>query len=159
MRSMTHSVEKLPIHLKNMQSVHFEAGNEDTALQLALQKESKLTAWFKLNSSDPYATQFLYPEVPVHYKWSDNKWIRRKINYKVITRLVHVSPRDRERYHLRVLLLNVPGATSFNDLLTFDNIVYTSFQQVCKARHLIDDDAVWERTLQEAITADSPKQL
>ena len=36
MRSMTHSVEKLPIHLKNMQSVHFEAGNEDTALQVAL---------------------------------------------------------------------------------------------------------------------------
>ena len=65
--------------LQNMQFVHFEARNEGAALQLALQKDSKLTAWFKLNSSDPYATQFLYPEIPVHYKWSDNKWKKREV--------------------------------------------------------------------------------
>ena len=57
-----------------------------------------------------------------------------------------------------MLLLNVPGATSFSDLLTYNNTVYTSFQQVCKAQHFTDH-VVCERTLEKAVTTDSSKQL
>ena len=112
-------------------------------------KRTKLTAWFTLNSSDE---QFLYT-------WSDNKWKRRKRNHKVVTRLYHVSPRDVERYHLHILLLNVPAATSFDDLLSYEGVVCSSFQESCKLRHLIHDDSVWERTIEEASVAGSPYHL
>ena len=159
MRSSTYSVDRLPIHIPGMQSVFFKPGEEDEALEASMEKENLLTAWFTLNSSDEHARQFLYTEIPLHYTWSDNKWKRRKRNHKVVTRLYHVSPRDVERYHLRILLLNVPAATSFDDLLSYEGVVCSSFQESCKLRHLIHDDSVWERTIEEASVAGSPYHL
>ena len=69
------------------------------------------------------------------------------------------QPRDVERYHLRILLLNVPGALSFDDLRTVDRVVHPSFQEACKARYLIHHDSVWEQTIQEACVAGLPAQL
>ena len=159
MRSSTYSVDWLPIHIPDMQSVFFKPGEEDEALEAAMEKETKLTAWFTLNSSDEHARQFLYTEILLHYTWSDNKWKRRKRNHKVVTRLYHVSPRDVERYHLCILLLNVPAATSFDDLLSYEGVVCSSFQESCKLRHLIHNDSVWERTIEEASVAGSPYHL
>ena len=55
MRSSTYSVDRLPIHIPHMQSVFFKPGEEDEALEAAMEKETKLTAWFTLNSSDEHA--------------------------------------------------------------------------------------------------------
>ena len=75
-------------------------------------------------------------------------------------RLVSVSPPDIERYHLRVLLLLVPGAISYEDLLTApDGTVCTTFQEACNKRNLLDNDNVWVSTLADAVTTQSPKQL
>jgi hypothetical protein len=35
---------------------------------------------------------------------------------------VHVSPRDNDRFHLRVLLCNRKGPTSYEDLRTVDGV-------------------------------------
>ena len=63
-----------------------------------------------------------------------------------------VSPRDREKYCLRVLLLHVPGATCYADLRTYDGVCHDSFQAACIARGLLDDDQEWDRALSEAIS-------
>jgi len=66
---------------------------------------------------------------------------------------------DRERYCLRLLLLHVPGASSFEDLRTSDWITFSSFQDAAKCKGLIEDKTVWERTLDDAIIFSMPKQL
>ena len=124
-----------------------------------MQKDSKLTAFFELNSPDPFARQFLYADIPLHYCWSDNQWNKRKRNQKIFTRLFHFSPRETERFHLRLLLLNYPGPTSFDDLLTNNGIFSSSFQVSCKERYLIHDDFVWKDTIEEAANAQIPYQL
>ena len=57
------------------------------------------------------------------------------------------------------MLLHVAGATSFDDLLTYENRHYDNFQEPCKARHLIDDDSAWSQTLTEASNAGFPSCL
>ena len=74
MKHMTFSVERLPVHLPIMQSVFFKPGDEEAALQQAMQKDSKLTAFFKLCSSDSFAQNLLYVDVPLYYSWSNNQW-------------------------------------------------------------------------------------
>ena len=88
MRSMTFSVERLPVHLPNMQSVFFQPGEEEAALEKALQTDSKLTAFFKLcSSNDPLAKTLLYADVPLHYCWENHAWRKRKNTYKCLTRI------------------------------------------------------------------------
>ena len=159
MRGTSHSVERLPVHLPDMQSIFFQPGDEAEAVATALEKETKLTAWFSLNQTDELARQFLYADIPLHFCWTGNKWQGRKRSRKVVSRLYHVTPKDVERYHLRLLLLNVPGATSFNFLLTVDGVVCKTFQEACRRRNLIHDDSVWKDTLQEASHAGLPHQL
>ena len=60
MNQKTFSVERLPVHLPNMQSVFFRPGEEDEALATALASESKLTAYFKKCASDPFASQWRF---------------------------------------------------------------------------------------------------
>lgn len=70
-----------------------------------------------------------------------------------------VSPSDSERYHLRLLLLHVVGATSFELMKTFNNVIYPTFKAAATARGLILDDLVWKRALEEASSFQMPYQL
>jgi len=79
---------------------------------------------------------------------------------KTIGRMYNVSPSDSERYHLRLLLLYVVGATSFDDLRTYKNITYPpTFKAAATARELILDDVEWQRALEEASSFQMPYQL
>ena len=69
------------------------------------------------------------------------------------------SPREGERYFLRVLLLHVPGATSFEYLKTFNGELLPSFRDACMARRLLQDDTEWANTLEEATLTCMPKQI
>ena len=60
---------------------------------------------------------------------------------------------------LRVLLLNVPGATSFNFLKTYNNTVFPSFREACLARGLLQDDALWLNTINKLILTASPAKI
>ena len=61
-----------------------------------------------------------------------------------------MNPKLGECYYLRLLLHNVRGPTSFENLRTVDSIVYDSFKGACLAFGLLADDKQWEETLQEA---------
>jgi cobalamin biosynthesis Co2+ chelatase CbiK len=69
------------------------------------------------------------------------------------------SPREGERFFLRLLLLHVRGPTSYEELRSVDGELLPSFREACIRRHLLADDNVWEATLREAAAFQMPRQL
>ena len=55
-----------------------------------------------------------------------------------------------ELYYVRLLLITVPGQTSFEDTRTFEGSVYPTSQSVCLARGLLLDDGEYHAVLDEA---------
>lgn len=80
-------------------------------------------------------------------------------NSKIICRLPFISPRQGDLYYLRLLLLHVRGATSFEYLRTFNDQTYRTFLEACRARGLLQDDLEWERCLEEASHSKYPSSL
>jgi len=105
-----------------------------------------------LNKRDPEATKYFYYQIPEHYVWNASKeeWQTRKQSFNTIGRLHQCTPSDGDRFYLRILLCHVKGATSFKDLLTYENITYKTYKEVCLAMGFIKDDAEWIRCLEEA---------
>lgn len=164
MHRNSHSIVKLAVHLPNMQQVFFVPGEEQAAVDRAAESETTLTAWFKLNADNEPARQHLYHEIPTFYVFdaraNPRRWKpRQRGGDKIIARMFSVSPRDAERFHLRLLLLHVPGPTCFEDLRTVDGDVLPTFREACIRRHLLEDDNIWAATLQEAAAFRMPKQL
>ena len=136
MHEQTHSITRLKIHLPNRQSVVFAHGQEENAIANAAVKDNTLTAWFKLNQSDPTARNFLYPEIPEHFTYDHKKrsYHKRK-GYigKVIGRMYSVSATQGELYYMRLLLLNVRGAQSFDMLKSVNGHLYETFKEIGRA--------------------------
>ena len=131
MHDKSHHIERLAIHLPMEQWVQFREGEEFQALELASRKDTSLTAYFKLNEADPEARNLLYQEVGEQYIFSNYKWKKRQRGFgTVISRMYMVSPLDRERYCLRLLLLKRRGCLSFNDLKTIDGTLEETFVQM-----------------------------
>jgi PIF1-like helicase len=70
-----------------------------------------------------------------------------------------VSPNAGERFYLRILLLHVRGATSYEALRTVDGQVCDSFREAARLLHLLDDDMEWDACLTEAVQSQMPRQL
>jgi len=160
MHFQTHTVIRLDCHLPNQQTVFFKEGNEEHIV--ADPKKTKLQAFFQLNVTDVNAREHLYTEIPHHYVWNDKekKWLPRKRGGdKIVTRLYTVSPKNQELFHLRLLLLHVRGPTCFQDLLSFNGVVYDSFLKAAQARGIASNNNEWEETIREAVAVQSPKQL
>ena len=89
-------LEDFDIHLPNKQSVSFTPQN---ILEAESQpKDTKLTAWFKLNTEDNNASQYTYLELPQFYVWNNQKkvWTLRQKNSDVISPAVeHHECRER----------------------------------------------------------------
>ncbi len=114
MSDRSHNIIRLPVHLQYEQNIVFEEGMEKETVESASNKLTHLLVWFKLHQNDENARQYLYTEIPYHYVYQKKKWVKRqRDNDNVITRLYAVNPRDKERFYLRTLLLNVRGALSF----------------------------------------------
>jgi len=101
----------LPIHLENNHNIIFLETAELSKDEL-LNRETMLTAWFKLNQNDEQARQFLYCQIPEHYIYYKMQWIKRRNKVNIITRMYTVSPKDTERFHLRILLQNIRGKSN-----------------------------------------------
>src|SRR6266540_973978 len=54
-----------------------------------------------------------------------------------IGQLHYVHPSTGERYYLRMLLLIVKGACSYEALRTHNNVLFPTFKEACKARGLL----------------------
>ena len=70
-----------------------------------------------------------------------------------------VDTKKRELYFLRELLLNVPGATSYENLRTYNNITYDTFFETAITRNLVKLVNEWKRCLNEACLNQFPYAL
>lgn len=154
--------QRLAIHLPEEQPFSFhELDNAVQVLELELQ-DTTLTAWFNFNELNEDAREYLYIEFPERHVWLDkeNQWkIREKGFGGTIGRIFTISPRQSEKYHLRMLLHHVRGARSFEDLRTVYDIEYATFKEAAAALNLLDTDDEWDRCISEAATYQMPLSL
>ena len=66
-----------------------------------------------------------YLDIPKSYVWKskESEWQKRKKTVsRTISRIHMIQPNDTERFALRLLLLNVTGAMSFENLRTVEGV-------------------------------------
>ncbi|KAG2213750.1 hypothetical protein INT45_001288 [Circinella minor] len=128
------SVKRLDIHLPLEEPIYFDADANVKDLQRsARNRRSTLTDWFALNQCDHEARQYLYSDIHSEYVYNRQRgWYCRSRSHNrgvaPISRMYFVQPRDLEKYSLRLLLLHVPGAISFEDLRTYQDVEYPDFK-------------------------------
>ena len=126
----SHTVQHLPVHLPEQQTVVFDETNGSNIQERVSISTSKLLEWFKLNERDEAARALLYTEIPLHYVWKSNAWAMRQRNVEAsVVRMYHVSPQQGDKYFLRLLLLHIRGAQSFEHLRTHEGVVYDTFRE------------------------------
>ena len=160
MHDKSHSIIRLALHLPNQQPVYFREGNHEAATESAGEKDTMLTAYFKYNAANH--TQYTYSEFPKYFVFNKQKRVwtpRKQRGDRIISRIYSASPKDMEKYALRVLLHNVPGATSFEDLRRAEGEVQETYTIAAVLKNLIASDWEWFRALSEAEHFQMPKQL
>lgn len=160
MHAHSPTVVRLPVHLEDQHQVYFR---DEERLDQVMERnhESKLLAWFKLNQNDSSARAITYREIPKHFQWDvkSRSWKRRQRAVHIISRLYFVHPHDRERFCLRLLLLNVKGAKSYHGLREVNGVIYSTFRDAALALGLLEDDQEWHQCLEEAAVFQHPKRL
>ena len=151
------TVSRLDLHLPDEQIVRFRADMTPEELQAARDAAAsgtKLLAFFSLCSHNASARQYLYTEILCHYTWNtrDRQWEPRTNPpvQNVVTRIYAAALSNMPLYCLRLLLLHVRGPTSFQQLRTYENTIYDTFQEAAVARGLLESDEEWDRCLAEA---------
>lgn len=70
-----------------------------------------------------------------------------------------ISPRNRELYSLKQLLLHCRGPTCYEDLQIVDDTLHVTFSAAAQALGLIQNEQYLRETLQEAVSISMPRQL
>ncbi|XP_073291189.1 uncharacterized protein [Primulina huaijiensis] len=148
----------LPLHIPNKQCITFwNHQNLKKVLDPGNVGKTMLTEYFVACSSDAEARELSYLEFPHYYVWDRRTkiWNERR-KRQVIGRLNLANPTEGERYYLRVLLLHVRGAVSFDDLLTVSGQTCFSFKEVAQRRGLLESDRSNFECLNEAMSFHMP---
>ncbi|KAL6648338.1 hypothetical protein ACP70R_012562 [Stipagrostis hirtigluma subsp. patula] len=159
------SVKSLQLHLPNMHMVSFQQHQDiRRVLDNENAKKSMLTEYFEANKIDPAARGVLYQDFPEKYSWNtENKqksWKKRKIKERAqVGRIVSANPAEGERYYLRVLLNNVTGATSYEDLRMVNGEILPTFREAAERRGLLESDNSLDECLTEATLFQMPSSL
>ncbi|KAF7826522.1 ATP-dependent DNA helicase PIF1 [Senna tora] len=87
------------------------------------------------------ARELTYAQLPTNFvsKKETHQWFLRKRGF-AFGRLHFVPPGSGELYYLRLLLNSTKGPTSYADIRTINNIVYTTFKEACYGMGFLDDD-------------------
>jgi hypothetical protein len=146
------SVERLDFHIENEQSIIFpdDASIEDIVSK-AYAKRTKFIAWMEANKKYPYARELTYAEFPTKFVWKKDtrEWKPRKQGFS-IGRLHYVPPGSGPKFYLRTLLGYARGPTSYDELMTVNNVRYNNYKDVCFALGLMDDDREFVQAIKEA---------
>ena len=164
LHGMSHSAQRLAVHLPDMQACMYEKGAEKEACLTAKDRSTTLLAWFALNRESTKFRDILYIDIPQHCVWDarNTRWTERKRGFaKVIGRLSGASPVELERYYLYLLLLNVPGARDWDDLLRAPGVdePAATFQEATILRGLVEDEEEYRKALSEACDLRMPGPL
>ena len=101
----------------------------------------QLTAWFKINQSNPDTRNTTYQNFPKTWVYDNKKkaWKSRQ-HGQAISRMYFASPSSGEQFYLRLLLTVIPGATSFAHLRMVNNVPHNTFKEACFALGVLQDD-------------------
>ena len=151
------SVRRLPITLpKGCNQAYDQHGEPINDSQI-----NELEAFFILNTLRSQDTEDKFPlyysDISKYYVFNvkSRQWNKRMrlsrtgLGYS-LNRLDNVSINQGERFFLRILLLHVPNPKSYKDLLTYEGVEYSTFQETCCARDLLSSDEIWISTMDEA---------
>lgn len=163
------TVVHLSVHLENGQRVYFNT--ENARRQAQTPPSTTLTAFFDLCRNDVFARTLLYSEVPKYYTWTASKIFKKRKQGKpvdghpnvystdAIGRIYTVHPNNVECFFLRLLLVNVRGPTSFENLKTVNGHFCTSYREACQRLNLLEDDLHWEHALEDAAIVSNAYQI
>ncbi|VDP09271.1 unnamed protein product [Heligmosomoides polygyrus] len=172
-----HTVCRLAVHLPDFQTMYViqrrvqanQRREVEHLLNRAQNSFTTLTVYFELNARcsqglppgfvvDP--RMLFYYQLPQSFTFdARNGWKPRLRGSKQIGRMYTVSPRDNERYSLRILLLNCKGKVSFEDLRTAEGRFYGTFTDAAKAAGFLDDDSYYRQSLEEAVQYQAPATI
>ena len=145
--------------MEDEQNVVFDM---DTAEQsVENQRCTELTAFFEHNRLHP-DTKVKYVDFPEQFTWKDKGWHVRKRGFSDMIGRVHiVNPAAGDVYFLRMLLHHdhSKGTCSFEELRTHDGVLMESYQEVCRALGLLQDDREWDEALTEGALTKMPLAL
>jgi hypothetical protein len=142
------------VHLPNENHITYDAAsNMADILSQSFLRKTMLTDWF-VRDLTYNARDLTYLDFPTKWQWDEKtrSWKPRQGREKKIGRSYYVHPLAGEKYYLRMLLLTVKGAFSYESIRTYNNIMYSTFKEACKARGLFDDDQEWLSAFNEAAT-------
>lgn len=81
---------RLPVHLDQLQNVYFSLRNTVEQI-MAINENSLLLGYFKLNEKDQYARQLFYYQVPKHYTWNQKaKAWKPRAKYEITVLIYYV---------------------------------------------------------------------
>ena len=155
-------VMRLAVHLPGRHMVYFR---EDANLQEVLQVQDRttLTAWMEYNRRHVEGRHLRYLDFVKEFTWTrqNRTWHpRARRSGVVVGRMYSVHPSAGELYYLRLLLIVVPGAQSFECLRrASDGEVCSTFYEAAHRRGLIGTDTEWVDVLREVDYAGTPWQL
>lgn len=105
----------------------------------------------------------LYHEIPTYFTWNNatKLFARRKMGQIIsghdgvrkadtFGRVYTVHVRNFECFCLRLLLNNVRGPTSFENIRTVNGVICETFHDACLKLGLLENDQQWDETLKEA---------
>nr|GFA80681.1 ATP-dependent DNA helicase PIF1-like [Tanacetum cinerariifolium] len=109
------------------------------------------TDWFELNERHPPVRAQTYAEIPKYYVWYERlKMWKPQKQRKCIGRIVYSTLASGKRYFLRMLMNVMRGQRNFEELLTVNKRVCSTFKEACFAYGLLNDDREWTQAIQEA---------
>ncbi|KAG3237306.1 hypothetical protein PI124_g17699 [Phytophthora idaei] len=160
----THAITQLTIHLENEPMVTFRS-SDDPAVIVTRGKHTMLTRFFELCASEAPENQVaksaLYQDIPKLFRWDTKakRWVRRKRYQAALGRMIHVSPRDMQRFYKGVLPCHRKGPRSFENLRTVDGVTYDSYREAALHAGYLEDDSEWVACMTEASQFRMPYQL
>ncbi|CAH9146259.1 unnamed protein product [Cuscuta epithymum] len=145
-------VERLNFHLPDEQPVYYHPDEPmESVVGKGTVQDTKFLAWMKANEKYPEARELTYVEFPTKFTWKQKtkEWVPRKRGFS-IGRVYFVRPGAGEKFYLRTLLNVIKGATSFEELRTYNGTLFPSFRDACYARGLLKDDKEYIDGITEA---------
>jgi hypothetical protein len=158
---MSHAIIRLIIHLENAQNLVFRPQNLQRIAQEPVRR-TKFTAWFDLNVNDERARELFYQQIPEYFVFHEDvhEWRERERGRaKTIGRMFFVRPTANELYYLKLLVLNVPGATSYDNLKLVNGVQHATFREAAIARGLVHNERHWIDFLTEVCNRELPHQI
>ena len=119
-----------------------------------------------------FCKKLLYSEVPTCYTWNAEtksfELLKRSesldgqpniFKETMIGKIYTIHPNQDECFFLRLLLVNVPGPTSFEHLRTVNGTIHDTYCSAWQALNLLENDRRWDNCINDAWETSIPSKI